>query len=66
MVYPVLWTAVCYVTVMQSSSKKLGWSVQIFGGPDPRDPPVVAPLAENKTDCVRLGCYNYLFRNISY
>jgi len=38
MVYPVSWTAVCYVTVITLFIKKLGWSVQIFwgsGAPDP-------------------------------
>jgi len=42
-VYPVSWTAVCYVTVITLFIKKLGWSVQFFffgGGA----PPVVAPL----------------------
>jgi len=41
MVYPVSCTAVCYVTVITLFIKELGWSVQIWGYPDP---PVVAPL----------------------
>ena len=49
MVYPVSWTAVCYVTVLTLFIKKeLGWSVQkkFFwgGGVRTPDPPVVAPL----------------------
>ena len=39
MVYPVLCTAVCYVMVSHSSSKKFGWSVKIFGGLDPQPSP---------------------------
>jgi len=45
MVYPVSCTAFCYVTVITLFIKKLGWSVQILGGPDPSTPLVVAPLA---------------------
>jgi len=43
MVYPVSCTALCYVTV-----KKLGWSIRIFGGPDPPTSPVVAPMGKNR------------------
>jgi len=44
MVYPFLWTAVCYVTVITLFVKKVGVVLPNFGGPDPLDPPVVAPL----------------------
>jgi len=48
MVYPVSWTAVCYVTVITLFIKKLGMVRPIFffggGRSGPTDPPVVAPL----------------------
>jgi len=38
MVYPVSWSAVCYVTVITLFMKKVGVVRPNFGGPDPRPP----------------------------
>jgi len=44
MVYPISCTAVCYVTVITLFIEKVGVVHPNFGGPDPPDPPVVAPV----------------------
>jgi len=44
MVYPILWTALCYVTVITLFIKKVGVIRPNFGGSGPPDPPVVALL----------------------
>jgi len=45
MVYPVSWTAVCYVTVITLFIKNVGVVRPNFGGSGPPShPPVVAPL----------------------
>ena len=43
MVYPFLWTAVCYVTVITFFVKKVGVVLPNFGGPDPLDPQWLRP-----------------------
>ena len=48
--YPVSWTAVCYVTVITLFIKKVGVVRPNFGGVrTPPAPPVVAPLGR---DCI--------------
>jgi len=43
MVYPVSWTAVCYVTVVTLFIKKVGVVRPNFGGPDPPTPQWLRP-----------------------
>jgi len=57
MVYPVSWTAVCYVTVITLFIKKVGVVRPNFGGSGPPNHPVVAPLVwiENAANRLTVG-----------